>query len=70
MTPHVIDTPEELDKYSRESIEESTFMQPVKGRKDQRNETQMRILNSIKPKAREEKGGVEPKKEPKLKNKI
>ena len=70
MTPHVIDTPEELDKYSRESIEESTFMQPVKGRKDQRNETQMRILNSIKPKAREEEGGVEPKKEPKLKNKI
>ena len=46
-------------------------MQPMNGRKNERNETQLRILNSIKPKAREEEGVEVPTEEkPKLKNKI
>jgi len=61
MTPQVIETPEEIEKYSRESIENSTFMKPFNESRTKRNETQMRILDSIKPKARKEKGVTVPK---------
>ena len=61
MTPQIIETPEDIEKYSRESIESSTFMKPLNESRSKRNETQMRILDSINPKARKEKGVTVPK---------
>ena len=71
LTPQVIDTPEEIEKYSRKSIDNSTFLQPINDRRTKRNETQMRILDSIKPKARKEKGVAIPEpSQSKLRDKI
>ena len=71
MTPQIIETPEEIEKFSRESIENSTFMRPFNERGTKRNETQIRILDSIDPKAREEKGVEVPKSsQSKLRDKI
>jgi type II secretory pathway component GspD/PulD (secretin) len=71
MTPQVIETPEEIEKFSRESIENSTFMRPFDESGTKRNETQIRILDSIDPKARKEKGVTVPKSSPsKLRDKI
>ena len=71
MTPQIIETPEEIEKFSRESIENSTFMRPFNERGTKRNETQIRILDSINPKARKEKGVAVPKSsKSKLRDKI
>ena len=71
LTPQVIDTPEEIEKYSRKSIDNSSFLQPINDRRTKRNETQMRILDSIKPKARKEKGVAIPEpSQSKLRDKI
>ncbi|MDP6891920.1 MAG: secretin N-terminal domain-containing protein [Verrucomicrobiota bacterium] len=71
MTPQIIETPEEIEKFSRESIENSTFMRPFNESGTKRNETQIRILDSIDPKARKEKGVTVPKSSPnKLRDKI
>jgi len=56
MTPYVINSPEEVENYSRKSIDDSIFMQPMENRKTERNDAQLRILDTIKPKAREEEG--------------
>ena len=55
MTPYVINSPEEVENYSRKSIDDSIFMQPMENRKTERNDAQL-ILDTIKPKAREEEG--------------
>ena len=71
MTPQIIETPEEIEKFSRESIENSTFMRPFNESGTKRNETQIRILDSIDPKARKEKGVAVPKSsKSKLRDKI
>ena len=71
MTPYVINSPEEVENYSRKSIDDSIFMQPMENRKTKRNDAQLRILDTIKPNAREEKGINESLREQqKLKDKI
>jgi general secretion pathway protein D len=71
MTPHVINSPEEVESYSRKSIDDSIFMQPMENRKTERNDAQLRILDTVKPKAREEKAINESlRKRRKLKEKI
>ena len=71
MTPYVINSPEEVENYSRKSIDDSIFMQPMENRKTKRNDAQLRILDTIKPNAREEKGINESMREQqKLKDKI
>ena len=67
----MINSPEEVENYSRKSIDDSIFMQPMDNRKTKRNDAQLRILDTIKPNAREEKGINESLREQqKLKDKI
>ena len=71
MTPYVINSPEEVENYSRKSIDDSIFMQPMENRKTKGNDAQLRNLDTIKPNAREEKGINESLREQqKLKDKI
>jgi type II secretory pathway component GspD/PulD (secretin) len=55
LTPHVIKEPGDAEKFSRENIDSSNIFEQFKASETQRNKTQQRILESIKPKAREEK---------------
>ena len=54
LTPHVIDNPGEAEKFSRENIDSSNIFEQFQDTETERNRTQRRILDSIKPKAREE----------------
>ena len=56
LTPHVINDPGEAEKFSRENIDSSNIFEQFQDTETERNKTQQRILESIKPKAREEKG--------------
>ena len=56
LTPHVINNPSEAEKFSRENIDSSNIFEQFQDTETERNKTQRRILDSIKPKAREEKG--------------
>ena len=56
LTPHVINDPGEAEKFSRENIDSSNIFEQFQDTETERNRTQRRILDSIKPKAREEKG--------------
>jgi type II secretion system protein D len=56
LTPHVIDNPGEAEKFSRENIDSSNIFEQFQDTETERNRTQRRILDSIKPKAREETG--------------
>jgi type II secretion system protein D len=56
LTPHVINEPTDIEKFSRENIEASNIFEQFEATETPRNKTQRRILESIKPKAREEKG--------------
>jgi general secretion pathway protein D len=56
LTPHVINTPGEAEKFSRENIDSSNIFEQFQDTETERNRTQRRILDNIKPKAREEKG--------------
>ena len=56
LTPHVINTPSEVEKFSRENIDSSNIFEQFQDTETERNRTQRRILDSIKPKAREENG--------------
>ena len=56
LTPHVVNTPIEAEKFSRENIDSSNMFEQFQDTETERNRTQQRILDSIKPKAREEKG--------------
>ncbi len=55
MTPHVINEPGDAEKFSRENIEGSNIFEQFEATETERNKTQQRILDSLKPKAREEK---------------
>jgi len=61
LTPHVINEPTDVEKFSRENIENSNIFEQFEAAETERNKTQQRILDSIKPKAREEKGIDVPK---------
>ena len=56
LTPHVINEPSDVERFSRENIENSNIFEQFEAVETERNKTQQRILDSIKPKAREEKG--------------
>ena len=56
LTPHVINEPTDVERFSRENIENSNIFEQFEAAETERNKTQQRILDSIKPKAREEKG--------------
>jgi len=56
LTPHVIIEPSAAEKFSREHIDESNIFEQFEASETKRNRTQQRILDDIKPKAREEKG--------------
>ncbi|MDC0065591.1 hypothetical protein OAK15_03945 [Verrucomicrobia bacterium] len=56
LTPHVINNPSEAEKFSRENIDGSNIFEQFQDTETERNKTQRRILDSIKPKAREETG--------------
>ena len=56
LTPHVINEPTDVERFSRENIENSNIFEQFEAVETERNKTQQRILDSIKPKAREEKG--------------
>ena len=56
LTPHVINEPGEAEKFSRENIDSSSIFEQFEPTGSQRNKTQQRILETLKPKAREEKG--------------
>ncbi|SVB22222.1 uncharacterized protein METZ01_LOCUS175076, partial [marine metagenome] len=55
LTPHVINEPGEAQKFSRENIDSSSIFEQFEPTGSQRNKTQQRILETLKPKAREEK---------------
>ncbi|MDP7051109.1 MAG: secretin N-terminal domain-containing protein, partial [Verrucomicrobiota bacterium] len=55
LTPHVINEPGEAEKFSRENIDSSSIFEQFEPTGSQRNKTQQRILETLKPKAREEK---------------
>ena len=55
LTPHVINEPGEAEKFSRENIDSSSIFEQFEPTGSQRNKTQQRILEALKPKAREEK---------------
>ena len=55
LTPHVIKEPGEAEKFSRENIDSSSIFEQFEPTGSQRNKTQQRILETLKPKAREEK---------------
>ena len=55
LTPHVISNPSEAEKFSRENIDSSNIFEQFQDTETERNRTQRRILDTIKPKAREEK---------------
>ena len=55
LTPHVINEPGEAEKFSRENIDNSSIFEQFEPTGSQRNKTQQRILETLKPKAREEK---------------
>jgi type II secretion system protein D len=61
LTPHVIKEPGDAEKFSRENIDSSNIFEQFEASDTQRNKTQRRILDSIKPKAREQKGVEVPK---------
>ena len=56
LTPHVINEPTDVERFSRENIENSNIFEQFEAAETERNKTQQRILDSIKPKGREEKG--------------
>jgi type II secretory pathway component GspD/PulD (secretin) len=56
LTPHVITNPSEAEKFSRENIDSSNIFEQFQDTETERNRTQRRILDSIKPKARKETG--------------
>ena len=56
LTPHVIKDPGDAEKFSRENIDSSNIFEQFQDTETERNRTQRRILDSIKPKAREENG--------------